>query len=128
MGAGKRIGPVKRGHTPRRGLTETEVYAELVYAGVPLDKIASMTDAQISQLYFRPRNKWGRLKRKHGKRRSKGRPVSWQDMFRRAWEKQGLTPEEIEIKWQDKLVNARTERNPTMSCLQVLTDNPGAQY
>ena len=66
VGAGKRTGPVRRGlrklRRQRSGLTDTgNLCAELVNKGMSVKEYAGLTDRQIFHLYFRPRDKYGRL-------------------------------------------------------------------
>jgi hypothetical protein len=104
VGAGKRVRPASK--RKGRGLTETEVYAELVHSGVSIKEIAGLTDQQLIGLYFRPRDKYGRLKRDRLKRPAR-KIVPWSTMYRNIWTKRGLGADAIEAKLKDYL-----RRNP----------------
>lgn len=110
MGAGKRDGPARRAKTKGKGLTETEVYAELVHSGVSLAEIAGLTDTQIKDLYFRPRDEFGRLKRNRKSLSRSGvecpkskhwkKSASFMAMFRQVWTDRGLTPDQVQERWK----------------------------
>ena len=113
MGAGKRTGPVRRGlrklRRQRSGLTDTEICAELVNKGMSLKEYAGLTDRQIFHLYFRPRDKYGRLKRRrkrtYGKLVKIHKPMRWDLMFKKVWLDRGLTPEQVEAKFKEHMRN-----------------------
>ncbi len=109
VGAGKRHAPT-RGRAEGKFLTETEVYAELVHNGVSLAEIASMTDTQIRELYFRPRDEHGRLKsvsvdwdekETECPKTAEWKKTSFTDMFRERLRKFGKTEEEIDARWKE---------------------------
>lgn len=107
---GKRRGPRGRGRK-RKGLKFVEIAAELVHNGLSLKELAGLTDLQICWLYFRPRDKYGRLKRKGRHRATKvsapktkdWQKQSYEGMYRHVWKERGLSDEQIAEKWQAKL-------------------------
>ncbi len=122
MGSGKRPGPGGGQKPEGRCLTKTEIYAELVHNGVTLAEIASMTDSQIKELYFRPRDECGRLKSDGMIEVStSGVSVEWfgplevmkcdktkdwkkssfSAAVKNSWRSRGLTEQEAETKWQE---------------------------
>ncbi len=108
MGIGKRSGPGER--ITGKGLTETEVYAELVHNGVTLAEIAGLADRQIKELYFRTRDEHGRLKsvsvdwdekETECPKTAEWKRSSFTEMFRERLRNFGKTEEEIDARWKE---------------------------
>ncbi len=82
--------------------------AELTHAGVTLAEIARMSDDQLAWVYFRKRDKYGRLVRKkqlYGKlvKRVNKTPLRWDLMFKKVWRDRGKSEAEVEAKLEEYL-------------------------
>jgi hypothetical protein len=116
-GRGKRTAGARRRRG--RGLSPAEIVSELKYnQHTPLAEIAEYDDYQLAWVIFRPRDKYGRLRRKKA---PKGRPhpgrvhqaVSFEEMFRSVWRKRGDGEQRIEERWKEFLL-----QNPKLKAQQ----------
>lgn len=79
-----------------------------------LKEIAGLSDIQLAKVYFRKRDKYGKLKRGKGrndeqhwgklKRVCCAKTKAWQETsftgaFKKVWKDRGLTDEEVKAKW-----------------------------
>jgi hypothetical protein len=82
----------------------------LVYAGKTLQEIAGLDVRQMRLIYFRPRDKFGNLKRVGESEEQAEHPtapyqvVSYEAMFRQIWANRGKNKDEVETLWQGWLV------------------------
>jgi hypothetical protein len=77
---------------------------------VTLAEIARLDDMQLAWVYFRKRDKYGRLVRKkrlYGKlvKRVNRSPLRWDQMFKETWRKRGKSEAEIEQKYRQYLAD-----------------------
>jgi len=84
-----------------------------VYAGRTLAEVAGLDDVQVAGILFRPRDKYGRLRKRpdlppgvevddEGMRVVKN-PVPYAVMFRQVRRRQGLNEEQVEASWREFL-------------------------
>ncbi len=95
-----------------------EIVSELMYAGKTLKEIARLTNYQMQQIIFRPRDKGGALRRKDPElpewvetdsrgMRVVSNPKPYGEMFRQVYENRGLDKDKIQETW-----NSFKEKNP----------------
>lgn len=88
-------------------------------SNVTLEEAAGLTDYQIRWLFFRDRDKYGRLIRSPaltGGIKDRRVPVHYADMQKDVWRNRGLSEDEVQRRWDE-----RVSREPSLRFYLRLT-------